>query len=130
MFRLIPVILSLLVLAAHFLRAQSMLLVAVLLIVAGLLFVKRPWSARVVQTVLILGAIEWLLTLSELMMRRIDTGQPYGRMVMILGSAAVLTAASAFVFRSEPLRARYGLAGVDNDEGDDDESGDENRSES
>ncbi len=113
MFRLIPVILSLLILAAHFLRAENMLLVAIMFAVAGLLFVKRPWSARVIQTVLFLGAIEWVLTLSGLVVRRVEMGQPYGRMVMILGSVAALTAMSALVFRSEPLRSRYGLGQAD-----------------
>ncbi len=107
--RLLPVILCLLLLAAHFFRAENMLVVMAVLLVAGLLFVRRPWSARVVQVVLVLGAIEWLLTLSELVVRRMEMGIPYSRMVMILGSVAVLTAMSALVFRSEPLRQRYGI---------------------
>jgi hypothetical protein len=89
-----------------------MILVMAVLLVAGLLFVRRPWSARVVQVVLVLGAIEWLLTLSELVVLRMDMGLPYSRMVMILGSVAVLTAMSAMAFRSEPLRQRYGIGQV------------------
>ncbi len=60
-----------------------------------------------IQTILVLGAIEWLLTLSELMSRRMQMGQPYMRMVAILGSVAFLTAVSGLVFRSESLRNRY-----------------------
>jgi hypothetical protein len=111
--RLTPVVLSLLVLAAHFLRAENTLQVVLVLAMIGFLFVKRPWSVRVVQVVPVLGAFEWLLTLSGLVVRRVELGQPYGRMVMILGSVALLTAMSALVFRSEPLRARYGLGGSD-----------------
>ncbi len=120
--RLTPVVLSLLLLAAHFLRAENTFLVVLMLATIGLLFVKRPWSARVVQIVLVLGAVEWLLTLSGLVIRRVELGQPYGRMVMILGSVAILTAMSALVFRSEPLRVRYGRAGADLDASDDFES--------
>ena len=89
------------------------MLVVLMFVVIGLLFIKRPWSARVVQVVLVLGAFEWLLTLSGLVVRRLELGQPYGRMVMILGSVALLTALSALVFRSEPLRVRYGLGNAD-----------------
>ena len=107
--RLTPVFLSLLLLAAHFLRAENIVLVVLIFLVVGLLFVKRPWSARVVQIVLVLGAIEWILTLSGLVARRLEMGQPYGRMVVILGSVAFLTAMSALVFRTKTLRERFGL---------------------
>lgn len=107
--RLVPVVLSLIILAAHFLRAGNMLVVVILIASLVLLLVKRPWIVRVIQTILVLGAIEWLLTLSELMSRRIEMGQPYMRMVAILGSVAFLTAVSGLAFRSESLRNRYGM---------------------
>ncbi|NNE46036.1 MAG: hypothetical protein HKN37_05180 [Rhodothermales bacterium] len=110
--RLAPVVLSLILLAAHFLRAESMLVVVLLLAALGLLVVKRPWAVRVIQIILVLGAIEWLLTLSELMSRRMEMGQPYMRMVAILGSVAFLTAVSGLVFRSGSLRNRYRMNGA------------------
>jgi hypothetical protein len=112
-FRLAPVVLSLIILAAHFLRAENMLVVAILIASLVLLLVKRPWIVRVIQTILILGAIEWLLTLSELMSRRIEMGQPYMRLVAIIGSVAFLTAVSGLAFRSESLRNRYGMNRTD-----------------
>jgi asparagine N-glycosylation enzyme membrane subunit Stt3 len=87
-----------------------MLIVVILIASLVLLFlVKRPWVVRVIQTILVLGAIEWVLTLSELMSRRIEMGQPYMRLVAIIGSVAFLTAVSGLVFRSESLRNRYGM---------------------
>ncbi len=107
--RLTPVVLSVLLLAAHFLRAENMLIVVALVLVIGLLWIKRPWSARVVQIVLVLGALEWLLTLSELVSRRMELGLPYARLVAIIGTVALLTGLSAVLFQTKVLRERYGL---------------------
>lgn len=107
---LLAPVLSLLVLAAHFLRSGSlMLVVALLAMVVALLGVRRPWVVRLAQVVLVLGAIEWLATLVDLAGARIQEEAPVLRLVLILGIVAVWTAASALVFRSERLRARYGL---------------------
>jgi hypothetical protein len=67
--RLAPAVLSLLVLAAHFLRAGSVALVGVSLALAALLAVRRPWAARTVQAALIVGAAAVLTGLSALVFR-------------------------------------------------------------
>ena len=61
--QLLPVVLSLLVLAAHFLRAGNGIMVVLVLGLLGLLAVPRAWAARTVQIALQLGAVEWLWTL-------------------------------------------------------------------
>lgn len=106
---LLPVGLSLIVLAAHFLRAGNLLMVAVVLTVLGLLGVRRRWAARVIQAALLLGAAEWVRTLAQLAALRSRAGQPATRMLLILGSVALVTALSALVFLSRRLRDRYGL---------------------
>ncbi|MEA3500722.1 MAG: hypothetical protein U9R41_06885, partial [Candidatus Marinimicrobia bacterium] len=55
-----PIILSLLLLGAHFNKAGWLPLVIFCVILPFTLFVKRVWIARLVQIVLILGAIEWI----------------------------------------------------------------------
>jgi hypothetical protein len=105
--QLIPVVLSLLVLGAHFLRAQNLIMVG---LVAGLLLllaVPRRWAARLVQVALVLGAAEWTITLIRLAAWRAQAGQPYLRLVAILAAVAVLTGFSALVFRTERLRRWY-----------------------
>jgi len=95
---------ALLLLAAHFSRAQSWLLVAACALLIGLLVVRKPWAARLVQVALFLGAIEWVRTLAELVNARMMMGQPYFRLLLILGAVAVLTLASALVFRLQRVR--------------------------
>ena len=60
-----------------------------------------------VQIALIAGAIEWLRTLAGLISTRMATGAPFTRLVLILASVALVTCASALVFRAAKLRARY-----------------------
>jgi len=108
----LPVVLSLLVTAAHFLRAGQMFLAVLCLLLPLLLLLARPWSARVLQAALVLGALEWMYTLGGLVALRMELGQPVARMALILGGVAVFTAASALVFQSAPMARRHRIAGV------------------
>lgn len=105
--RLLPVILSTLVLGAHFFRGGNVLVVACVVGFLFLLLVRKPWVAYAYQAVLVIGAAEWIRTALEIMRRRQAMGEPWTRMAIILGVVAVITAASALVFRSRALRERY-----------------------
>lgn len=107
--RLLPVVLSLLLLGAHFLRAGIMPLAAALVALAVLAPVPRPWMARLVQVALLVGGFEWISTLFMNIATRSDLGEPWMRMAFILGGVALFTFGSLLVFRSPTLRARYGL---------------------
>jgi hypothetical protein len=109
--RFVPIVLSLLVLAAHFLRGGCLLLVIPVLALLGLLVVPRPWVARTAQAVLALGALEWIRTTVTLATQRMHAGEPFLRMVLILGVVVAVTIGSALLFESAPLRRRYGLGG-------------------
>ena len=103
----ILVVFSLVVLGAHFLRYGNEAGVAVSLAPIALLFVQKPWAARVVQAILVLGAIEWARTLYELVQLRLAQGVPATRMVIILGAVIVLTAASALLFETQTMKRIY-----------------------
>ncbi len=105
--QLLPVVLSLLVLGAHFFRAGHVVMVAVVLALVALLGVRRQWAARALQVALVLGAVEWVRTLVRIAAERVAVGQPMLRLILILGSVALLTASSALVFRTERMRRRY-----------------------
>ncbi len=107
--RLMLPVLACVLLAAHFFRAQQLALAAVSALAPLLLAVPRPWAARTMQLVLAAGAVEWLRTLLVFSSERIAMQQPWLRLVAILGTVALLTAASALVFRSPALRRRFGL---------------------
>jgi hypothetical protein len=107
--QLLPAALALLVLGAHFLRAGHIALVIVALAVVVLLFVRRPWAARAAQGALILGALEWLRTLTLLAEERRIAAAPYLRMTLILAGVALATALSLFAFRSRAVKEHFRL---------------------
>ena len=107
--KLLPVILSLLLHGAHFLRARMMVLVLIALIMLLFLLIRKPWSARLVQIFLVIGGLEWVRTLVILAEMRQAEGGPWMRLAIILGGVAVFTICSALVFRFKSLRERYRL---------------------
>ena len=107
--RLLPVVFSSLLLGAHFLRQGLMPIVILVLLLPFLLFIRRAWAARVVQIILVLGALEWIRTLLVLVDGRRSAGEPWTRLAVILLTVAVFSGCSALVFRCRSLKARYKL---------------------
>ena len=107
----IPIVLSLAVLGAHFMRYGNWIGVLGSLLVIALLFVQRSWAARVIQVVLLLGALEWAHTLYELVQIRAAHGQPFMRMAVIIGVVQTVTLLSALLFQVPVLKRIYGLDG-------------------
>lgn len=88
-------IVSGLLIAAHFLREGSLLLVLIGLAFPFLLFFRKPWSNRVVQALLILAAAEWLRSLVDLAAQRHLAGESWTRMAFILGAVALVNVVAA-----------------------------------
>ena len=110
---LIPTLLSCLVLAAHFFRGgQTYLMLAAC---AGplLLAFRRPWTTRLVQFMLIVGALEWIRTTLAIRADRIDEGRDWHRMAIILGAVAVFSLLAAALYELPPLRRRYLYGSLD-----------------
>ena len=103
----LPIVLALLLLAAHFLRYGNTVIVVGIVALSGLLFVRRAWAARIIQLVLVAGTVEWLRTLAMLVQERMALGAPYLRMAVILGLVAAVTAFAALLFQSKELKALY-----------------------
>ncbi len=93
----ISAVLSLLILAAHFLRGQDLFLVAVNIGLTPLLFCKKPWVAQIIRIYLVLGSVLWVHTMSMIIMERKALGLPFAGAATILGSVALFTLASALL---------------------------------
>ena len=106
-FKLLPVIISFLLLAAHFLRYGDSPMMAISLIVPILLFIKNKWVPRVIQLCLAMGALEWLSTTYFLIQERKSTGTDWHRLAIIMSLVALFTLLSGLVFRNKTLRERY-----------------------
>jgi len=104
---LLPVILSFLLLGAHFYRSGMLVLTGLCLAVLFLLFIRKSWVPRLFQVLLLLGALEWLRSMYFFIAMRIAWGEPWTRLAIILGTVALLTALSGLVFKNRKLRAYY-----------------------
>jgi hypothetical protein len=104
---LLPSALALMLLGAHFFRAGLLPIAAACVALSGLLFVRSQWSARVLQAVLALGLLEWLRTAWAFASARAAAGQPYGRLLLILGAVATATAAAALLLRTPAARRHF-----------------------
>jgi len=105
--RLVPVILSFLLLGAHFYRSGLPIGAGFCVVLPLFLLVRDSWVTRMIQILLLLGALEWLRTLFVIANMRIAYDQSWIRMAVILGAVALFTALSGLVFRSRALRKRY-----------------------
>ncbi len=83
--RLTPVVLSFVLLAAHFSRHDVPVFPLLCLAMPLVLLVKKSWVPRLLQLLLALGALEWLRTAVVLSARRMDAGEAWVRMAVILG---------------------------------------------
>lgn len=106
--KLLPVILSFVLLGAHFHRAGAPALSGLCAVLPLLLFLRRAWVPRLFQVLLVLGALEWLRTLYLLAAMRIGFGEPWMRLAAILGAVAAFTALSGLVFKSRGLKSWFG----------------------
>jgi hypothetical protein len=106
--RLLPVVLALLLLAAHFLRAGLVPFVTLSLATAVLLAWRKPWVPKVVQVVLGLATIVWVRVLVVTLAARMASGAPYLRMSFIIGGVALATALAILLLRTAAVRRWYG----------------------
>lgn len=105
--RLLPVILSLLVFGAHFLRVGNFIATGICVALIFLLFLRERWVPTVIQVVLLVAAAVWLRTLYVLIGERSELGQSWTVAAIILGSVAAFTVLSTLVFRGKALKRYY-----------------------
>jgi hypothetical protein len=105
--RVIPLLLTSLLLAAHFLRDGNLVLTLICVLIPLLLLIKKRWSWLVVQLFAYVGAVIWLYTTVAMVQQRIFWGMPWVRLVMILGGVALFTAWAGFLLNSSRIKEIY-----------------------
>jgi hypothetical protein len=94
-------------LAAHFLRAGNLALVA-LCLAAPLLFLhRRRWCLIALQVLAYAAAVNWILVAVELVRLRQQLGQQWTIAALILGTVALLTLLAGLLLNSRAMRERY-----------------------
>ena len=107
--KILPIIFCSLIMAAHLGRANMFILQYISLLIPFLLFWKNKIAARAVQLFLILYGFEWIRMIFHYGRIRIESGESWLRLAIIMGVVALLNFATILVFRSKSMKERYGL---------------------
>ena len=105
--RLLPVLFSTLLISAHFMRAYGNLIGFLFLLLLFTLFIRKSWIIRLWQILLSFAAITWIFTTINLINLRIEIGQPWLRLAIILGAIIVFTVWSAFWMENKKTKNYY-----------------------
>lgn len=84
-----------------------MLVVGVCILAPCLLLIKKHWILLLVQWLAYAGAIVWIHTIFVLVRQRIITGDPWGRMLLILLGVMLFTIYAGYLLGSDGIRQRY-----------------------
>ncbi len=104
---LFPVILTFIVLAAHFSRHNALFLALFTLFFPFVFLIKKEWVKKVTVFFIIAGFLEWIRTAYILTSIRLHYNLPFLRMALILGAVAILTLLSGLVFKTSRLKKRF-----------------------
>lgn len=100
----IPVIISYLLLIAHFSRNNQFLLLLLAVGIPVFLSLKQLWARYIVQAGLILGTLEWTWSTLDYIEIRKAIGEDYQRLAIILFSVAAFTLISGLLLYLVRLR--------------------------
>lgn len=104
---LIPLVLSALLMAAHFSRVNNDWLAIFCLALPFSLFIKKLWIKRVYQILLFIGCFVWAERTVVLVRMRQESGEAWIRLAIILIAVALFTMLSALSFETKKARKRY-----------------------
>jgi len=106
-FRLLPVLLSFLLIAAHFSRADQSILLIISLTIPFLLLIKKRIIIRIMQIVLLLAGAEWIRAMLIYIEVRQSSGDDWTRLAIILSIVAIYTAFSGFFLQNVKILNMY-----------------------
>ncbi len=104
--RLLPAILSALVLGAHFLRSGGAVVAVACALFPLILLAHRIWAVRAVQAFLVFAAGTWGWTAFQIAGQRMEASLPWARMALILGAVGLLAVAAALLLGARKTRQR------------------------
>jgi hypothetical protein len=105
--RLIPLILSAVLLAAHFLRSFNLIPMLFCLFTPFLLLIKKRWVLYVLQSLTVVSALIWMVALYVIIQERISEGRSWTASAIILGVVAAFTLFSGWLLNSPKVKDNY-----------------------
>ncbi len=94
-------------LAAHFSRAGMGLLSLVVLVLPFVLLYKKRISLQIIQAVMILAGIEWIRTTFNYIATRMDAGEPWFRLLIILSVVSMACFYTVYLLGCQSMKKNY-----------------------
>ncbi len=107
--RIINYSFMIILLAAHFSRANNTFLAVLALGLPLLLLIKKKWVIYVLQGVSYLSAIIWLYSGYQYIQLRVEAGHDWLRLLLIMGAIALYSAWSGYWLRSSKIEEAYNI---------------------
>ncbi len=105
--RNVPAYICGVLLAAHFLRIGSLLLTFVCLVLPFTMLSRQLWSLYATRGLMGLGVLIWLETMVSRMLGRLEYGQPYLRLALILTAVAAFNGLALALLLPRSVRERF-----------------------
>ena len=105
--RILPLILSAVLIAAHFLRSYSLQQVFVCLAAPCLLLIKRRWGVVLLQSLSVVSALIWLFALNGIIQERIMEDRSWIASAIILGLVTLFTLYAGWLLNSPQIKNNY-----------------------
>lgn len=103
----LPIILSYILLSAHFFRAGILYMTGLMLLLPLLLLIKKKISAIIIQIGLLFGTFVWVETFLKFMHIYNRFNMPFTKAGIIIAAVGVFTFLSIFLFRTKTLKDVY-----------------------
>lgn len=105
--RLIPAILSFVLIAAHFFRNGQLLFSVLCFLIPFMLIIKKDVVLKILQWILFIGGLNWGFVTYSLVYRRMLVEMPWIRLFFILLAVTAFTFFSAWLLGSKHLKKFY-----------------------
>ena len=109
--RTVPAGFALLLLGAHFLRGGSIVLAAACGLMPLLLLMRRRMALRAIQFVLAAGVAVWIHTTVALTRMRMQSGESWLRMLLILSAVVMFTCLCVWLLNTETVKRHFSKNG-------------------
>jgi hypothetical protein len=107
--RLLPILLANLLFSAHLFRNFGMLPAVITALTLSLLFLRAGWALRLHQSLMAVSIVFWIRAAVVLTLFRMDMGQPYLRLLLILSAVTLFTAWALFHSNGEKIKGYFGI---------------------
>ncbi|MCB0283151.1 MAG: hypothetical protein H6627_04650 [Calditrichae bacterium] len=105
--RLIPAIISYLIVAAHFFRNGQWVLTILFFIAPFFLIIKKDWILKSIQWLLYAAALNWVFVTYGFVYHRVVSGDPWQRLILIMLGVLAFMIFSAVLLNSKKVKISY-----------------------